>query len=48
MALCYLEDDALADAIEAVQKAQQHECNSAANSYIHYHIAMENRQNDQG
>ncbi|GBB94828.1 hypothetical protein RclHR1_02420015 [Rhizophagus clarus] len=47
IALCYLEDDALADAIEAVHKAQLHEDNSSANFYILYHIAMEKRQNDQ-
>ena len=48
IALCYLENDALADAVEAVQKAQFHEHNSAANSYILYHIAIGKSQNDQG
>ncbi|RIA83168.1 meiosis protein SPO22/ZIP4 like-domain-containing protein [Glomus cerebriforme] len=47
IALCYLEMDTLADAIEAVHKSQLHEHNSAANFYILYHIAMEKRQNDQ-
>ncbi|CAG8790667.1 7007_t:CDS:10, partial [Racocetra persica] len=44
IALCHLEDHALADATEAIRQAQLHEHNSAANFYILFHIAMEKRQ----
>ncbi|KAF0421771.1 testis-expressed sequence 11 protein-like [Gigaspora margarita] len=44
IALCHLEDHALADATEAVRQAQLHEKNSAANFYILFHVAMEKRQ----
>ncbi|CAG8516653.1 27502_t:CDS:10, partial [Dentiscutata erythropus] len=44
IALCHLEDHALADATEAIRQAQLHENNSAANFYILFHIAMEKRQ----
>ncbi|CAG8580972.1 3793_t:CDS:2 [Racocetra fulgida] len=48
IALCHLEDHALADATEAIRQAQLHEHNSAANFYILFHIAMEKRQIVQG
>ncbi|CAJ0629595.1 2970_t:CDS:10 [Entrophospora sp. SA101] len=47
LAICYLEEQAFADATEAVHKAQTHEKNSAANFYILYHISMEKSQFDQ-
>ncbi|RHZ44792.1 hypothetical protein Glove_709g39 [Diversispora epigaea] len=47
IALCYLEEHLLADAIEAIHQAQTHESNSAANFYVLFHIAIERRQIEQ-
>ncbi|CAG8440859.1 2166_t:CDS:10 [Ambispora leptoticha] len=44
IALCYLETNQLADAIEAIQQAENHEPNCAANFFILYHIEMERGQ----
>ncbi|KAG9299516.1 hypothetical protein G9A89_020687 [Geosiphon pyriformis] len=47
IALCYLEENALANAIESIRQAQTHEKNSAANYYILFHISIERGQMDQ-